>query len=151
MITDPYNEAVGQRLRSIRRQKGWSLQDVEAMSGLEFKASVLGAYERGERSLSLPRMQRLAAFYGVPVDQLLPAMMQRQAAEDGDGITLDLSKIDQAPNSHLVEKFLAAIQVMRQDFNGRVLTIRRSDLRLLASLLETTETDLGELLAESSE
>ncbi len=72
-MTDSYNEAVGRRLRSIRKQKGLSLQDVEANSEQEFKASVLGAYERGERSLSLPRMQRLAAFYGVPVDQLLPS------------------------------------------------------------------------------
>ena len=34
---------VGERLRSIRRQKGLSLHDVEARSGMEFKASVLGA------------------------------------------------------------------------------------------------------------
>ncbi len=46
-----YNEAVGSRLRSIRKQRGLSLQDVEEISGREFKASVLGAYERGERAL----------------------------------------------------------------------------------------------------
>ena len=42
---------VGERLRAIRRQKGLSLHDVEARSTLEFKASVLGAYERGERAI----------------------------------------------------------------------------------------------------
>src|SRR5919202_1214122 len=67
-----YARKVGQRLRAIRRQKGLSLQDVEAMSGHEFKASVLGAYERGERIISVPRLQRLAGYYDVPVDQLLP-------------------------------------------------------------------------------
>ncbi len=41
-------------------------------SSQEFKASVLGAYERGERAISVPRLQRLARFYNVPVDQLLP-------------------------------------------------------------------------------
>ena len=41
---------VGERLRAIRRQKGLSLHDVEARSDQEFKASVLGAYERGERA-----------------------------------------------------------------------------------------------------
>ena len=35
-------------------------------SGEEFKASVLGAYERGERAISVARLQRLARFYGVP-------------------------------------------------------------------------------------
>src|SRR5690242_7226164 len=68
----PYSRRVGERLRSIRRQKRLSLQDVEAQSRQEFKASVLGAYERGERAISVPRLQRLARFYNVPVDQLLP-------------------------------------------------------------------------------
>ncbi len=67
-----YNEAVGQRLRSIRKQRGLSLQDVEEISSREFKASVLGAYERGERALSLPRLQRLAAFFNVSPGNLLP-------------------------------------------------------------------------------
>ena len=79
-MTDTYNQTVGERLRAIRRQKGLSLQEVEALSHQEFKASVLGAYERGERSLSLPRMHRLAAFYGVPVDQLLPQIERGKAA-----------------------------------------------------------------------
>ena len=67
-----YAAAVGARLRAVRRQKRLSLQAVEKSSGLEFKASVLGAYERGERTISVPRLQRLAQLYKVPVDQLLP-------------------------------------------------------------------------------
>ena len=54
-----YARRVGQRLRAIRRQKGMSLQEVESTSNHEFKASVLGAYERGERIISVPRLQRL--------------------------------------------------------------------------------------------
>src|SRR3977135_1120185 len=65
-------QRVGDRLRSIRRQKGLSLHEVESMSNEEFKASVLGAYERGERVISVPRLMRLANVYGVPPDQLLP-------------------------------------------------------------------------------
>jgi hypothetical protein len=67
-----YARKVGERLRAIRRQQAHSLQSVEAASQREFKASVLGAYERGERIISVLRLQRLANFYGVPVDQLLP-------------------------------------------------------------------------------
>src|SRR3954470_13724907 len=59
---------VGDRLRAIRRQKGLSLHDVEARSNMEFKASVLGAYERGERAISVPRLLRLADIYEVPSD-----------------------------------------------------------------------------------
>ncbi len=67
-----YARAVGSRLRAMRKQMRLSLQAVEAMSEQEFKASVLGAYERGERAISVPRLQRLAKLYDVPVDQLLP-------------------------------------------------------------------------------
>ncbi|HEV3226436.1 MAG TPA: helix-turn-helix transcriptional regulator, partial [Acidimicrobiales bacterium] len=88
-LEDPtgYGRKVGERLRAIRRQKGLSLQDVEATSRQEFKASVLGAYERGERAISVPRLQRLARFYSVPVDQLLPR-------EDGETTSdvLDLTE-----------------------------------------------------------
>src|SRR5271170_7261771 len=67
-----YARSVGARLRVVRKQMRLSLQAVEAMSDQEFKASVLGAYERGERAISVPRLQRLARLYDVPVDQLLP-------------------------------------------------------------------------------
>ena len=69
---------VGERLRAIRRQKGLSLHDVEARSSLEFKASVLGAYERGERAISVPRLLRLAEIYEVPADQLAAARFRRR-------------------------------------------------------------------------
>ena len=151
MSETSYNEAVGRRLRSIRKQKGLSLQDVEANSESEFKASVLGAYERGERSLSLPRMQRLASFYGVPVDQLLPPDEQStQASNRGlptGGVSIDLNRLENDSTTDVVERFMRAIQIMRQDFNGRVLTIRSSDLRLLAGLLHQSEESIVDVLA----
>mgnify|MGYP000315100683 FL=1 len=58
----PYTLMVGDRLRRIRQQKQWSLSDVETQSESEFKASVLGAYERGERAISVPRLERLWRF-----------------------------------------------------------------------------------------
>ena len=69
-------------LRRARQQLRLSLQAVETMSAQEFKASVLGAYERGERSISVPRLQRLALLYDVPVDLLLPAP-ERKASDRG--------------------------------------------------------------------
>ena len=146
-----YARRVGQRLRAIRRQKRLSLQEVEAASGQEFKASVLGAYERGERVISVPRLQRLAGFYRVPVDQLLPRDAEPPAAADDEGgesvvppgprkITFDLSRFQQAdlgPEVAMVHQYLASIQVLRQDFNGRVLTIRQDDIRAIAGLFGT--------------
>jgi transcriptional regulator with XRE-family HTH domain len=67
-----YGQKVGDQLKAVRRQRRLTLRDVETASGQEFKASVLGAYERGERAISVPRLQRLASFYGVAADRLLP-------------------------------------------------------------------------------
>jgi transcriptional regulator with XRE-family HTH domain len=162
-----YATSVGRRLRAVRRQKHLSLQAVERTSGEEFKASVLGAYERGERTISVPRLQRLAQIYSVPVDQLLPtdtsdplgkaAAAASAAARDATGgdparkITVDLTRLNEAtgPERDLLRHFLASVQVQRQDFNGQVLTIRNGDLRVMASMFGTTidslEARLGEL------
>lgn len=145
-----YNERVGERLRSIRRQRGFSLQDVQSASEGEFKAAVLGAYERGERSLSVPRLHRLAGYYGVPVIQLLPPDPAAATADQtGDKVTIDLGRLDQidGPVGEILERFLASIQVERQDFNGKVLTVRAEDLRLLSRLIGDGEA-LSERLEE---
>src|SRR5215207_6085639 len=98
-----YSEQVGERLRNIRLQKGLSLHDVEERSSKEFKASVLGAYERGERSISVPRLQRLAMFYSVPVDHLLPRATRGDAVSVNgdspeavaDSVCIDLQALEE--------------------------------------------------------
>lgn len=68
--------AIGARLRDRRKQMRLSLQAVEVMSDQEFKASALAAYERGElgeRAISMPRLERLAKLYDIPVLLLLPS------------------------------------------------------------------------------
>lgn len=133
-----YNEQVGERLRSIRRQRGFSLQDVQRISEGEFKAAVLGAYERGERSLSVPRLHRLAGYYGVPVVQLLPPDPAAMVIDpERESVTIDLERLGtlDGPEGDMIERFLSSIQMERQDFNGKVLTVRRDDLRLLSRLI----------------
>ena len=147
---------VGERLRAIRRQKGLSLHDVEARSGMEFKASVLGAYARGERAISVPRLLRLADIYDVPSDQLLPRLMEAEI-DLGDetevtavdlmtrGFTIDLQRLHDLdePETAILSRYATSIQLERQDFNGRLLTIRRDDLRVLAAVLGRTVEELG--------
>jgi transcriptional regulator with XRE-family HTH domain len=148
-----------------------SLQAVEAMSEQEFKASVLGAYERGERAISVPRLQRLAKLYDVPVDQLLPhddvdedrwggkapetqgASLNNRALRAWDGnekITIDLAKLNSVsgPERDLLRRFLSMIQVQRQDFNGRMITIRAEDLRAIACLFGVTPDAMSRRLDE---
>ena len=171
-----YARAVGSRLRAVRKQMRLSLQAVEAMSDQEFKASVLGAYERGERAISVPRLQRLAKLYDVPVDQLLPqddeavARWGQAGERDGNGstetpaparrplrpwdgnekVTIDLTKLNSVsgPERDLLRRFLSMIQVQRQDFNGRMITIRAEDLRAIACLFGVTPDAMSRRLDE---
>ncbi|HEV2368509.1 MAG TPA: transcriptional regulator, partial [Acidimicrobiales bacterium] len=125
---------------------------VEAQSNKEFKASVLGAYERGERSISVPRLQRLAAIYNVPVDQLLPRPDSEwsgiidlssedaydSSARSEGSVVLDLGQIDaiEGPERDVLRRYLGSIQVQRQDFNGRMITIRAEDVEALGRFLD---------------
>jgi transcriptional regulator with XRE-family HTH domain len=171
-----YARAVGSRLRAVRKQMRLSLQAVEAMSDQEFKASVLGAYERGERAISVPRLQRLAKLYDVPVDQLLPQdddatdRWGQGPGDDGNGesdspgrmrrqlrpwdgnekVTVDLSKLNavSGPERDLLRRFLSMIQVQRQDFNGRMITIRGEDIRAIACLFGVTPDAMSRRLDE---
>jgi transcriptional regulator with XRE-family HTH domain len=140
-----YSVRVGERLRAIRLQRDMSLQDVHRATNGEFKAAVLGAYERGERSLSLPRLKRLAGYYEVPVSQLLPEEDTYVLAPPSEGgVTIDLRRVDalDAVTGKVVERFLQRIQIQRQDFNGKVLTIRASDVALLSMILDVSDVDL---------
>ena len=58
-------------LRAIRKAKGWTLKEVEELSGGVWKAVVIGSYERCDRSLSLNKAVSLARFYEVPLEVLL--------------------------------------------------------------------------------
>ena len=62
---------LGARLRQARRERKLTLADVESRSGREFKASVLGAYERGDREISVARLGRLTAIYDLTLRQFL--------------------------------------------------------------------------------
>jgi len=157
-----YIRAVGARLRVVRHQIGLSLQAVESTSNLEFKASVLGAYERGERAISVSRLQRLAKLYGVSVDQLLPhdsdatrwwvsekseppstgapVRPPAQPWQTSETVTIDLTRLRDVagPERDLIRRFVSMIQVQRQDFNGNLITIRASDVRAIACLFGVT-------------
>ena len=131
-----YRKEVGRRIRDIRRQRKLSLQDVEGESKQEFKASVLGAYERGERAISVPRLQRLARFYGVPVDQLLPVVEEPPTpAAVEESVTIDLAQLDSRDDMKTMDRYLRSIRLQRQDFNGKVVTVRRDDVRALARVI----------------
>jgi transcriptional regulator with XRE-family HTH domain len=97
---DEYARAVGERLRAIRAAKGLSLGDVNEASGGRWKAAIVGAYERGDRNITVARLADLAAFYGVPVTEALPAEEATEREDDAAPRTLTI------PEDELVARAL---------------------------------------------
>ena len=145
-----YAALLGERLRRVRQQQGLSLHEVEGRSEGALKASVVGAYERGERAVSISRLQRLATFYRVPVSELLPpeAGTGSVLTDPGPELVIDLTALERETELEpAVRRYAAAIQARRGDYNGRVLTVRGGDLELLAAVLDATPDELRERLS----
>jgi quercetin dioxygenase-like cupin family protein len=62
---------LGTSLRSARRTKSLSLNDVAAATGIS--ASFLSLVENGKSDITIGRLVRLVAFYGLALTDLLPA------------------------------------------------------------------------------
>lgn len=151
MSNGDYAKALGDSLRNIRVQKNLSLQDVQQSSAGKWKAAVIGAYERGDRNVTVAKLSDLAAFYGVPMSEIIPDDGAPPAPGTFDGrrrVVLDLEGLGKVPEEDRdpISRFATAIQVQRGDFNGRILTIREDDLMALALLYQTTSNELARRL-----
>ena len=142
-LTEPSIEDIAASLRAIRKQKGMTLKDVEIASNGRWKAVVIGSYERCDRALSLKKAINLAAFYQMPLDQLL-GLENRESAPMNRKITLDLRRIRESSTTGNNFQFLATFTNLlcakRRDWNGEVLSLRDTDLTTLALLLTLDES-----------
>lgn len=145
-----YVDAVGQRLRQIRKQQDMSLQDVERESDGKWKAAVVGSYERGDRNISASRLCQLAEFYGIPPSEILPADDTPRPLERGRGVVVELGALDDLEGEPFtgLRRYLEAIQVQRGDYNRELLSVRGDDLRAMAVI---AAMDQEELLAQLRE
>jgi transcriptional regulator with XRE-family HTH domain len=158
------------RLREVRRSLGLSLHDVQALSRTEFKASVLGAYERGDRIITVGRFLRLAELYGVDPQSLLEADVDDPlGADDGAGdVVIDLREgvrtghpdapahldLDDATVSipadapaHAVARFVAHVVDCRAEHTTGPVRLRAADAETLAAALGLEPDGLVKVLA----
>ncbi len=146
-----YARALGARLRAIRVQQGLSLHGVEEKSQGRWKAVVVGSYERGDRAVTALRLSELAAFYRVPVSELLPASAAPVSATSPSArVVLALDRLQEATSerSVLLARYAAAIQTQRGDYNGRVLSLRDADLQTLSTIYGASAAEVTEQLLE---
>jgi transcriptional regulator with XRE-family HTH domain len=136
-------------LRSARRARGLTLRDVASSSHGRFKPSVLGAYERGERSISLVRFCELAQTYGIPPDRLLAEVFARLDPSGRYEVAIDLNRLTlvQGHEGKLVAEFVHKLKSQRGDYLTDIITLRSGDIEAIsmevsqspATLLRTLE------------
>lgn len=145
------NVRLGEHLRKLRKQKNLSLLDVQALSEGEFKASVMGAYERGERAISAVRLARLADLYRLPLQAMLPSG-EASDATGGAGLAIDVAQLDKAKGAEAatVARFIKRLQGQRQDWTSGVVRIRATDVVAIASACDRTPAELIKLLDDQS-
>ncbi len=145
-------QRLGDHLRRLRKQKGLSLLDVQALSEGEFKASVMGAYERGERAISAVRLARLATLYRLPLQAMLPGGEAPEDLKDlpGAGVAIDVTRLDQALGAEatMVARFVRRVQGLRQDWTAGAVRIRAGDLVALACACDRTPAEFINALDE---
>jgi len=157
-----FDRKIGHQLRLARKRRGLTLADVERISAGEFRHSALGAYERGTRTLSVPRLERLAALYATSVSELLPGDAPETAAPetaavdddappppvrptrraddrpDGFGarrLHIDLTALEQTTaDVEPLRRYVESIRRQRGGLDAGIVTLRGDDLHPVASL-----------------
>lgn len=107
----------------------------------------MGSYERGTRAISLARTIEIANLFGIPVNELI-SDAERDDTNSEMNLVFDLRKIGalaqkhDAPETRTLNRFLSAISVRRRDWNGEVLSLRKSDFDTLTLLLDKPGREL---------
>lgn len=70
MSAEELLRTLGERVRSLRVERGWSQEDLAAVCGRHF--TYIGRIERGEQNVTLEVLYDVAAALGVSVAELLP-------------------------------------------------------------------------------
>ena len=101
-------ETIGARIRALRNSQGWTQEELGAHADLDF--TTIGGAERGEKSLSLKSLSRVAQALGVE----LAWLVRQEETESG-----------RPESEELVERLLALVRNL--DLN---------DLRHVVELVE---------------
>ena len=118
------------QLRKVRISKGLTLSQVSILSKGTISAIALGSYERGDRSISAEKLLELAQLYQVPVSEL---MSPTEKGIRSGRVIIDVNKLanNHDDSNDAALKIIQRIAHMRHDWNGQVISLRRSDIDLL--------------------
>ena len=159
LYATPTTREIAARIRHIRKSKRLTLDGVAARSNGQLKSVVLGSYERGTRAISLARAIQIAAALDVPLTHLLSDQPVAQQSLS-QTLAIDLRALRERARIGAIlpdeKKFLPPlldfatwIAQRRSDWNGEILTVRKSDLETLALMSKSSEAQVLQWLEKS--
>jgi len=142
--------AVGRALRRARNTRGLTLHEVRRLSDGAFKPSAVGAYERGERQITVERFCDLSHVYGMSPDRLLLGALATVWPESRASVVVHLDRLGPVEDGtrRAVADFVADIHKSRGEVGARTIVLRAADLDGLAVLCSRTRQDLIRELPE---
>ena len=144
MVPNSLEIRLSRKIKEARRSRGWSLAEFESKSCGAIKAGVLGSYERGTRSVSVRKLELIANTLEVPVGFLLG--FDAPEANLSSELMIDIRKVKALGQSGPVERYFHQILAKRGDWNGEILTLRTSDLEILALINESDKKMVSQYL-----
>ncbi len=98
---------VGARIRYLRKAKGWTLEDFEEKSGLQY--SYIGGIERGNRNISLETIEKIVNALDIEAVELF------QFEEiDVDNDLLDKKQLIEIHKSMLLERNIDELNLVHK-------------------------------------
>ncbi|GAB7258300.1 helix-turn-helix domain-containing protein [Polaribacter sp. OB-PA-B3] len=68
MSKDSILESFGNKIRELRKEKGWSQEELAYQSG--FHRTYIGMIERGERNIALLNIEKFAKVFEIKIEEL---------------------------------------------------------------------------------
>jgi transcriptional regulator with XRE-family HTH domain len=120
---------------------------VSVLSGGAFKPTVVAAYERGDRSISLQRFCHLARLYGVEPHRLLADALRAAKAKPRVAVHLDRIFRVGGREAEVVGDFVEQVRRLRGADQAEVIELRAGDVEVLATAAGQRSDELLRALA----
>lgn len=104
--SDTVNQHIGMKLRAVRLQQGYSQKALADHLGVTFQQ--IQKYEKGANRISASMLQRIAAFYTIPI-----SVFYNDASEDAASLRL-VSDFARIPMPLLKEVALRQVKLLAE-------------------------------------
>jgi transcriptional regulator with XRE-family HTH domain len=119
----------------------------------------MGAYERGDRSMSLGKLIEISKVFGIELSHLIgsaeltPSSGTPSSATPSSRYIFDLrvlNSLDDSPQKVILLRYLSRIAEQRGDWAGEVISLRQSDIESLSKVIDNQTSTFEEWIQAQS-